>query len=178
MRPHTLGLLLVLAAASGCQTVVPKQKEAPWGISGRTRDLAEKGQFHAAMRLLPDAMRQWDEHIERTGETHEGAHGFLYHHVMGLLVQNGDAQWGGILDDPEIPYVYKTEMVFEILEARLGKGSVYLGNKETIIVPRKRRVDLGTEMIRLPETGDSEPVQPDAERRRGLTGMLGVESGK
>jgi hypothetical protein len=55
------------------------------------------------------------------------------------------------LDDADIPHEDKTEMIFEILEARLGKGSVYLANEETIIVPRKRRIDLDKEMIKLPE---------------------------
>ena len=83
--------------------------DVPWSLSDRTRALAEKGEFQAAMRLLPEAMAGWDEYVERTGETHEGARGFLYQYVMGLLVNRGDAEWGAILDDPSIPYGYKTE---------------------------------------------------------------------
>jgi hypothetical protein len=95
--------------------------------------------------------------MKKTGKYYEGAHEFLHGLVMGRAAAFGDSQWGAILDDSEIPHRYKTEMIFEILEARLGKGSVYLGNSENIIVPRERRVDLDREMIRLPERKSSEP---------------------
>jgi len=107
------------------------------------------------MRLLSDAMNRWDKYVERTGQTHGGAQGFVYHNFMGHLVNEGDAQWGAILEDPDIPYVYKTEMISDILEARLGKGSVYRGNEENLIVPRHRRINLRKERIRLPDPGES-----------------------
>ena len=67
------------------------------------------------------------------------------------VVIHGDAQWGAILDDPQIPHTYKTEMIFEIMAQRLGKGTVYLGNSDNIIIPRHGPIDLNTEMIALPE---------------------------
>lgn len=96
-------------------------------------------------------MKQWEDYTDRTGETAEGAAGFEYSTTMATIAEKGDADWGRILDDPAIPYEYKVEMVFEILEARLGKGSVYVGNRDNLIVPRKGRIDLDREMIKLPD---------------------------
>jgi len=48
-------------------------------------------------------------------------------------------------------------MVFEILEARLGKGAVYVGNEKNLVVPRFGPVNLGKDMIKLPENVDSGP---------------------
>ena len=68
-----------------------------------------------------------------------------------LTLTKGDADWGKILDDEEILYEDKTRMVFEILETRLGKGSVYIGNENNFIVPRADVIDLDKEMIKLPD---------------------------
>jgi hypothetical protein len=103
------------------------------------------------MRALPTAMRQWDAYTKRTGETSEGAAGFEYSTTMFTIASKGDADWGRILDDPAIPYEYKVELLFEILEARLGKGSGCVGRKETLIVPRHSAAGLDKEKITLPE---------------------------
>jgi hypothetical protein len=108
------------------------------------------------MRELPKAMAEWTEYTKRTGRTAEGTAGYLYAVTMFTIAEKGDAHWGKILDDPEIPYVYKTEMVFEILEARLGKGAVYVANRRNLVVPRMGLIDLDKEMIKLPEEGSSE----------------------
>ena len=115
------------------------------------RELCDKGDYHAAMRELPKVMAQWNEFTKRTGRTCEGTAGFLYVRTMPKIAEKGDLHWGKILDDPDIPYVYKTEMIFEILEARLGKGAVYLANRQNFIVPRFRPIDLDKEKITLPE---------------------------
>ena len=138
-----------VAVAGCCQTgPVPDTVKEP---DSPVRTLCEKGQYHAAMRALPKAMKQWAEYTQCTGETAEGAAGYEYSTTMFAIAEKGEKEWGKILDDPDVPYEYKTEMIFEILEARLGKGAVYVGNKDNFIVPRRRRVDLSREMIRLPE---------------------------
>ena len=103
------------------------------------------------MRALPDVMDAWARYTAATGRTAEGTAGFEYATTMFTIAEKGDADWGKILADPKIPYVYKTEMIFEIVEARLGKGAVYLGNRTNIIMPRFERIDLDKEMIRLAE---------------------------
>jgi hypothetical protein len=71
--------------------------------------------------------------------------------IVSKIAERGDLHWAKILDDPDIPYVYKTEMIFEILRARLGKGAVYVANKENFIVPGLRPIDLAKETITLPQ---------------------------
>ncbi len=145
-----ISVFVVLILPVGCATVtsvsgVPREPEST------VRMLCERGEYHAAMRELPKAMAEWEDYTKRTGRTGEGTAGFLYWTTMFATAQKGDAHWGKILDDPEIPYEYKTELIFEILEARLGKGAVYVGNKSNFIVPRTGPIDLDKEMIKLPE---------------------------
>jgi hypothetical protein len=133
-------------AASRSNITDVGQPESP------VRELCDKGDYHAAMRELPTAMAQWEQYTKRTGNTCEGTAGFLYVHTMSNTAEKGDLHWAKILDDPDIPYVYKTEMIFEILEARLGKGAVYVANKQNSIVPRLRPIDFDKEKrITLPE---------------------------
>ena len=140
----------VCLAITGCSTLRGSSDAQAQPESG-VCELCAAGKYHAAMRALPEAMRYWEEYTKRTGETAEGAAGFEYGTVMFKTAQKGDADWGKILDDPDIPYEYKTWMVFEILEARLGKWSVYFGNEDNLIVPSKRPLRGEAERIELPE---------------------------
>ncbi|MBN2686348.1 MAG: hypothetical protein JXR40_13790 [Pontiellaceae bacterium] len=142
--------ITVIAACASCATL-PPTTEDPAQPETPMRDLCEDGKYHAALRALPRAMRQWEEYTKRTSETAEGAAGYEYATTMFTIAEMGDADWGRILDDSAIPYEYKVDLIFEILEARLGKGAVYVGNKDNLIVPRKRPADLEHEMIRLPD---------------------------
>ncbi len=146
--------VLLITLLAGCATV--PAVSIPQEPVSSVRELCEKGAYHAAMRELPKAMAEWTEYTKRTGRTAEGAAGYLYAVTMFTIAEKGDAHWGKILDDPEIPYVYKTEMVFEILEARLGKGAVYVANRRNLVVPRMGLIDLDKEMIKLSEEGSSE----------------------
>lgn len=110
----------------------------------------EKVDYVEAMRSLVHEMAEWEAYTQRTGSTAEGAAGFAYSTTLGEVAGVGDAQWGAILDDPDIPYEYKTDLIFEILETRLGKGAVYIGNEDNIIVPRWGPIDLDKAMIELP----------------------------
>jgi hypothetical protein len=156
-RSHMLSALLLTLLA--IMFVVPEranvwalyaQDVPPWEIDRQTRQQLEAGRFHAAMRLLPDADRQWQAYTARTGRTEEGAGTLLHSRVMAAVAKTGDAEWGLILDDRTIPHRYKTEMLFEIVESRLGKGSVYLANTQTIVIPRNSPIDL-RQMIQWPE---------------------------
>ena len=70
--------------------------------------------------------------------------------MTGRIANFGDGDWGKILDDPAIPYRRKVNLVAYILETRLGKGAVYLGNKQNYIVPINRAIDFDKEeRIRL-----------------------------
>lgn len=140
---------MILAFLSGCAATA-EFSNVPGGGKDPL-ELCDKGDYHEAMRELPKAMKGWAEYTKRTGNTCEGAAGYLYATTMSRISSVGDAHWGRILDDPEVPYEYKTDMVFEILEARLGKGAVYVGNKKNFIVPRYDSIDLNKEMIKLPE---------------------------
>ncbi len=129
-------LAMVLAAMTGCTTTrslseAPKEPESP------VRMLCEKGKYHEAMRELPKAMVAWGEYTETTGRTAEGAAGYLYATTVFAIANKGDADWGKILDDSDIPYNYKTEMICEIAEARLGKGASWSPyHTEVVIIPR------------------------------------------
>jgi hypothetical protein len=100
------------------------------------------------MRALPKDMAEWDKYTALTGSTMEGAAGFMHYSVMSDIAMKGDAEWGKILDDPNIPQDYKAEMLFEIMEQRLGKGWVYFGDDNSIVIPR---LDVESEMVEIPE---------------------------
>ncbi len=158
-KPLIVAVLMLLAFLTGCAASQPLS-DVPNEQGPRVSMLCEAGDYHGAMRELPNAMSQWAEYTKRTGSTAEGAAGHLYATTMFTIAEKGDAHWGRILDDPDIPYEYKTEMVFEILEARLGKGAVYVGNESNLIVPRSGRIDLTEEMIKLPEQDGSQQTAP------------------
>jgi hypothetical protein len=142
-------IMLGLAVAVGCATTgdVSKLPEQP---ETSVRALCEKGEYHEAMRALPRAMEDWAEYTAKTGRTAEGAAGFEYMTTMMAVVEKGDADWGKILDDPDIPYNYKTEMIFEIAEARLGKGASWSPyHTEVVIVPRSKRASSWEEVNAL-----------------------------
>ncbi len=121
-------------------------------VGTRIRNKLDARNFHGALRLLPREAMLWDRLIEKTGRSYEGAQGFLHGSVMGQTASFGDLHWGMVLDDPDIPHAYKVAMVFEILEARLGRGSVYYGNRDNLIVPVPRRLDFEQDhKFRLPE---------------------------
>jgi hypothetical protein len=87
-----------------------------------------------AIRLLPKAMDAWEAYTARTGSTCEGAAGYLYAETMWSIAHQGDAQWGRILDDEAIPYRIKVELILEICEARLGKGSVQMDQDGNVVL--------------------------------------------
>jgi hypothetical protein len=138
-------LLLISLALIAQASDVVDTPESSVGI------LCQNGKYHEAMRALPKIMAQWKKYTKNTGLTDEGKAGYLYATTLFTIASKGDADWGRILDDPDIPYTYKTEMIFEILELRLGKGAVYAGDQNNFIVPRARNIDLDKEMIKLPK---------------------------
>ena len=150
MRDYLTFAVMLSVVLGGCSQRRPPGK-AVMEPESPVRNLCEAGRYHEAMRALPDVMDAWARYTAAAGRTAEGAAGFEYATTMFSIAEKGDADWGKILDDPKIPYVYKTEMIFEIVEARLGKGAVYLGNSTNIIIPRFGRIDLDKEMIRLSE---------------------------
>ena len=144
MKRKTFALLTVCVLLAGCRTVPVD------GFQQGHRHL-EKKEFHAAMRSLPEAMAEAERKASRTGHSVNVHSGSIDAHTFEEVAFRGDQDWGRILDDPEIPYEYKTAMVFEILELRLGKGAVYSGNHSNFIVPRFGPIDLDKGMIKLPE---------------------------
>jgi hypothetical protein len=153
MRLASVGMVM-LGLLGACQTMPRGEAAAAGGAvqpdGARLQGYLDHGQYRLAMRELPVVMKQWAEYTQRTGETAEGSAGYIYGRTMDEIVAHGGSQWGEILDDREIPYVYKTEIIFEILEGRLGKGAVYMGNEKNFIVPRYGRIDL-KDMIKLPQ---------------------------
>ena len=150
MRDYLTFAVMLSVVLGGCSQRRPSG-EAVMEPESPLRNLCDAGRYHEAMRAIPDVMDAWARYTAATGRTAEGAAGYVYTTTIFTIAQRGDADWGKILDDPEIPYIYKTEMIFEIVEARLGKGAVYLGNRTNIIIPRFGRIDLDKEMIRLAE---------------------------
>jgi|GEM_PF-3641177 len=138
--------LLILA---GC-TATDRVPGASGEPESTVRFLCDSERYHEAMRELPAAMKAWDEYTAHTGRTAEGAPGYLYASTMSAIVRKGDRDWGAILDDPDIPYSYKTEMIFEIAEARLGKGASWSSSHtEVIVIPRSERAGSWEEVNKL-----------------------------
>lgn len=134
-----VAIMLCLAVVTGCVTTgdVSKLHEEP---ETPARMFCERGDYHKAMQALPKAMEDWAKYTEQTGRTAEGVAGYEYATTMMAIAHKGDADWGKILDDPDIPYNYKTEMIFEIVEARLGKGASWSPyHTEVVIIPRSKQ---------------------------------------
>ena len=133
----TMGLGILLGV--GCVSLPDEPEGAAIEPDVKSTDLCKVGKYHEAMRELPKEMAAWAEYTRRTGNTSEGAAGLLHYHTMSAVASMGDKDWGKILDDPKIPFEYKTDLIFEIVEARLGKGAIFSSYK--------------TDMIYLPRTG-------------------------
>ena len=144
MKRQTFALLTVCILFAGCRTL-------PVDAFHQVHRHLEKKEYHAAMRSLPKAMAEAEREARRTGHSVNVHSGSIDAHTFYEVAFRGDQDWGRILDDPEIPHGYKTAMVFEILELRLGKGAVYSGNHSNFIVPRSGPIDLDKDMIKLPE---------------------------
>ena len=125
----------------GCSTMVDPAGAPSWPASS-VGALCAAGRFHEAMKVLPTEMAAWAEYTKRTGSTAEGTAGYLYATTMAQIANKGDVDWGRILDDPDIPYDYKTAMIFEVAEARLGKGASWSPERGGVaIIPRSGRAD-------------------------------------
>lgn len=147
MRRFVAALFMIVFA--GCATVGsgPEASDQP---ESAVQALCDAGRYHEAMRRLPGEMAAWAEYTRRTGSTAEGAAGFLYATTMFRIAGKGDADWGKILDDPGIPYRYKTDLLFEIAEARLGKGAAWSpSHTRVVIIPRENAVNAWKEVTRL-----------------------------
>jgi hypothetical protein len=108
----------------------------------KVRALLEEGDYHGAMKLLPEAMAESEREAAASGHSVAVMSGSLDAHVLQSIAESGDAHWGRILDDPDIPHHYKTGLLFDIIESRLGKGSVYEGGGGRYVVPASGPVDL------------------------------------
>lgn len=125
--------LLPLVWLVGCSTSRVSVRAQPLS----PQDWCRTGNYHAAMRALPEEMERWARHEEQTGETAEGAGGYAYAFTLSQIAERGEADWGKIFDDPEIPHAYKASLLFEIAEARLGKGSAWMPwHTPVIVIPR------------------------------------------
>ena len=124
---------------------------------GEVRRLLAEDRYHEALRQLPAALAEWHELELEAGHSFEGAAGYLYSTALLQTAVRGDRDWGVILDDPAIPYHYKSDLVFEILENRLGKGSVYSASRDLFVIPRSGPVNLATDMNTLPESQAAPP---------------------
>ena len=165
MRWVACGAGVVLLA--GC-AALPDTADATAEPDSSARALCDAGKYHESMRALPKEMAAWEEYTKATGNTREGAAGFLYSTTMFAIAIRGDADWGRILDDPDIPYDYKTEMISEIVEARLGKGASWSPyHTDVVIIPRSQSVDSWKEVNELLEHVLSEQDAPaDADKPR------------
>lgn len=132
---------IVLIFFTGCASSFP----APNSLSepdSKIISLLETGNYNEAMRQLPAEMKAWAEYTKDTGNSQEGAAGFIYPTTIGRIAATGDSDWGKIIDDPDIPYEYKTELIYEILETRLGKGAAWSPwHTDVVIVPRTNTID-------------------------------------
>ncbi len=144
MKREAFALLTVCILLAGCRT-------HPVDVFQQVHRHLEKEEYHAAMRSLPRAMAEAESEARRTGHGVNVHSGSIDAHTFYEVAFRGEQDWGKILDDPGIPYAYKTEMIFEILEIKLGKGAVYVGNHRNFIVPRSGPINLRKEMIKLPE---------------------------
>ncbi len=137
--------VVVFAAGCGSTVLVPERDPGPT-VCG----LLEKGDYHAAMRLLPATMAEYEREAERTGHSFGVISGSLSLHALEFIAEEGDAHWGSIFDDPDIPHQYKTGLLSTIIEIRLGKGSIYMEDgADHYVVPMSGPVDLDKHWERL-----------------------------
>ena len=151
---RSLAVVIVLAAGCGSTVLVPGQDPGP-----AVHALLTRGDYHAAMRLLPAAMAEYEREARRRGHSVAVISGSLGVHTLYFIAEKGDAHWGSILDDPDISYPYKTGLLFNIIEARLGKGAVYVGDADHYVVPTSGPVDLDEHWKRLRTSPGSEPAR-------------------
>jgi hypothetical protein len=103
-------------------------------------------------------MAEYEREARKTGHSVAVMSGSLDFHTLQFTADRGDAHWGSILDDPDIPYRCKTGLLFAIIEARLGKGSVYSEDADHYVVPTSGPVDLDEHWKRLRTSPGSEPA--------------------
>src|SRR5262245_27317484 len=111
MTPLFFVLLFLPACTTTPHHPVPVAKDNLWPNENSLRRALDEGRYHQAMRELPGVMQAWKLYTQRTGETAEGAAGFIFSHTLDRIAAAGDADWGKILDDPQIPYAYKTDLL-------------------------------------------------------------------
>jgi hypothetical protein len=128
---------LLLLAGCGSAVLVPERD-----LGSEVRARLVEGDYRAALRLLPAAMAECEREADRTGHSVAVLSGSLDAFVLQTIAVEGEADWGAILDDPGIPHRYKTGLLFEIIESRLGKGSVYAEGEDRYVVPVESPVDL------------------------------------
>lgn len=141
-------LIASFLVVTGCATHQP-MTGAPQQPESQIVELLRAHKYHEAMRALPAEMEAWANYTEQTGRTAEGAAGYLYTTTMFRVAAKGDSDWGAILDDSDIPYRYKTDMLFEIAEARLGRGSAWSSDADFIIIPQTETMNSWDEINRM-----------------------------
>ena len=145
----TRWLGLVILGAMGCSGGATETHERE---DAQVLRLCNAGRFQEAVRALPGAMEAWAQYEAETGSTAEGAAGYLYSSTLSSVARKGDAEWGRIFDDPQIPHELKIEMVFEILEHRLGKGAAWAPyHTDVVILPKSPDVSSWAEVNALLE---------------------------
>lgn len=160
-RIHIVYLAASLTLGVGCST-----GSHIYDPHSAVRALLAKGDYHGALILLPEAMAESRREAAATGHSFAVMSGSLDAHTLQSIAARGDIHWGRILDDPDIPHHYKTGLLFEIVETRLGKGSVYAPDNDHFVVPVSGPVDLDELWERLgSETKDvaQDTAQPNGE---------------
>ncbi|MBS3763251.1 MAG: hypothetical protein KGZ25_08120 [Planctomycetes bacterium] len=143
---HLVANSVLLCFLAGCVSYFPETHD-PELLGSRVAHHCKQARYHQAMVELQPAMIAWEKYTERTGRTLEGAAGYLYATTMFNIAEKGDKDWGAILDDPQIPYSYKVNMLFEIAEMRLGKGAAWFPcGSGIVIIPASGRLKSWTEV--------------------------------
>src|SRR4029078_2464374 len=89
-------MILLGCCFAGCsaaqrpnEAVLPKGAAQP--DESHLRQLLDQHRYHDALSELPHLMESWAAYTRRTGETAEGAAGFIYHYTLDRVTSSGDA---------------------------------------------------------------------------------------
>lgn len=149
MKRYYFTIWLLTAILLGCPPS-PSRQERHWELVAQIGSLRKAGRYCEAFKLLPEMQSAWDAYTRRTGDTAEGTAGYVSSDTFMQICVHGDAHWGKILDDPDIPYDYKTELISEIANYRLGKGASWSPwHTEVVIIPRSKGADSWKEINAL-----------------------------
>jgi hypothetical protein len=164
--------LLILLAFYLLTTSCNKASNVTSDPKTEIKELIDKKCFYQALKAMPEAMLYFDKEQKEISFGVKDLPNLNNSNIFSLIANAGEKDWGKILDDPDIPYEQKTNLLYEIIKCKLGKGSIYLYNSKNYILPidspiviqnTSLNVILVTEQDLFPASWLKSPIDTEAE---------------